>query len=115
MFDCEDDEKTVGLKMDFGIGKMKLEDGWKNGEEQGFMGTESGVRDSRVYIKFNIKFEKIPHVHVGLSYLDTGNEANTRIKVYAENISKEGFELVFGTWADSIVWGAEANWMAIQN
>ena len=72
MFDCDEDTPTnIPYKIDFGVGKMKLEDGWKSENELGFMGTEFGERESTTYVKFNFKFDKIPHVHVGLSLIDT--------------------------------------------
>lgn len=42
----------------------------------------------------------------------SGN-TNQRLKVFAENITNEGFDLVFTTWFDTIVYSAEASWVAI--
>lgn len=47
-----------------------------------------------------------------LKYIDTDNRANTHILVNVENVTADGFDITFETWADSIVWGLGANWIA---
>lgn len=54
-----------------------------------------------------------PTVSVGLSHLDVDKSANTRIKVYAYDITHEGFWMSFDTWGDTKIWGVSASWVAL--
>jgi len=51
-------------------------------------------------------------VMVSLSAFDFNNGANSRISVWPDNITPSGFDLVFSTWGDTILYVADATWMA---
>jgi len=50
---------------------------------------------------------------VGLQFLDIPHGPNHRLKTTAENITEEGFDLLFDTWSDTRVYGCGASWIAI--
>ena len=52
-------------------------------------------------------------VQVGLSLYDIDSGANIRADVKAENIRRDGFDLVFRTWGDTRVARVRMNWIAI--
>jgi hypothetical protein len=74
----------------------------------------TGSRGYTTHITFSQAFDSVPVVLVSLSSIDasTSGQINTRISVSAGNITQTGFDLNFTTWADSIVYGANATWMA---
>lgn len=47
-----------------------------------------------------------------LSGLDSDHNRNTRITVNAINITRDGFEIDFQTWSDSIIYGVGYTWIA---
>ena len=77
------------------------------------MMNSKGDRTYSKYIYFKKKFETKPNVIVSLKGIDTGNYKNTRINLFAKNISKNGFILECLTWDDSITYGVYASWIAI--
>ena len=72
----------------------------------------TGEREFVERIAFPKRFEPPPQVAVGLTLLDVDQGKNTRVAVEARNIDPEGFDLVFRTWSDTILYSAEANWLA---
>ena len=74
--------------------------------------TGSGVRTYRKYIKFDPDLSGTVNVVVGLTHLDSGNAAGLRISADAQNIDREGFELVLTTWADTAIYGVGCSWVA---
>ena len=79
----------------------------------GPMWTGTGARAHRTHIAFDERFISPPAVHVGLSMWDIDNGQNQRVDISAEEISEEGFTLVFKTWGDSRIARVRANWLAI--
>lgn len=73
-----------------------------------------GERKQICYIKFEPQFQKIPHVIASLSMIDSSNQGNLRITVEPKDVTKSGFNLYFVTWADTIIYGATASWIAVQ-
>jgi hypothetical protein len=74
---------------------------------------DSGNRNTIRHVNFTVPFANVPQVVINLSYVDTDNSYGTRVYVNASNITRYGFDAVFGTWADSITNGLQANWIAI--
>jgi hypothetical protein len=74
---------------------------------------DSGNRSTTRHVNFTVPFASVPQVVINLSYIDTNNSYGTRVNVSASNITRYGFDAVFGTWADSITYGLQANWIAI--
>jgi len=64
-------------------------------------------------VNFTQPFTTAPSVHVGIVGIDLYCGANQRLKVFAQNITAQGFDLMFYTWADTLVWAVEASWLAI--
>ncbi|MDO5606568.1 MAG: H-type lectin domain-containing protein [Paracoccus sp. (in: a-proteobacteria)] len=82
-------------------------------ENGGEMWTGSGRREYRRDLRFGRPFRALPAVHVGLGMWDISNAANLRADICAEDITREGFTLVFRTWGDTRVARIRADWLAI--
>jgi len=65
-----------------------------------------------VQIKFDRPYAEIPKVLVWLKHLDVDNRANCRVKAEVADITKEGFKLTLDAWADTVMYGATAVWIA---
>ena len=81
--------------------------------EAKYMINSEGDRKYTKYIYFKKKFKTKPNVIVSLKGIDTGNYKNTRINLFARNISNIGFDLECLTWSDSITYAVYASWIAI--
>ncbi|WP_103258637.1 H-type lectin domain-containing protein [Tabrizicola aquatica] len=79
----------------------------------GPMWTGAGPREVRQAQLFREPFLDIPAVTVGISMWDIDHRTNSRIDIAAENITAQGFDIVFRTWADTRVARIRADWMAI--
>ncbi len=77
------------------------------------MWTAEGPRENRRPVRFSEAFRKPPAVHVSLSLWDVDNSSNTRAEVTADQITENGFDLVFRTWGNTRVARVRMNWMAI--
>lgn len=62
---------------------------------------------------FNQSFRTGPVVHLGVAGFDVSNHDAARLKVRAENISIEGFEVVLETWLNSKIWSVDVSWLAV--
>jgi hypothetical protein len=82
-------------------------------EKGGDMWTGKGPRERRSSLIFSERFLSIPSVYVSLSMWDMDSAANARADVSAENVRREGFDVVFRTWGDTRVARARVRWMAI--
>lgn len=82
-------------------------------EHDGDMWTGQGARERRRYITFSPAFRAAPMVHVALSLWDADSSTNARMDVTAEKVTRDGFEIVFRTWADTRVARARVCWIAI--
>jgi H-type lectin domain len=72
----------------------------------------SGEREHREAITFSKTFSSPPEVMVAISGLDIDEAKNSRVRVYAQNITEEGFDLVFTTWDDTTLYTVRATWLA---
>lgn len=81
--------------------------------DNGPMWTGEGPREARAAVRFPETFTAVPVVQVSLSMWDTGGNSNQRVDLRAENVTPEGFDLVFRTWADSRVARVRADWTAM--
>ncbi|WP_106746094.1 H-type lectin domain-containing protein [Yoonia maritima] len=79
-------------------------------EDDGAMWRGEGPRQSRAKVKFKATYGSPPHVQVSMSMWDISNSTNTRADVQAENITEDGFEIVFRTWADTQVARVRVAW-----
>jgi len=82
-------------------------------EKGGAMWTGEGERTRRHSIRFTERFRALPAVHCALSMWDIDSATNGRVEVSAENITEDGFDVVFRTWADTHIARARVRWMAI--
>lgn len=79
----------------------------------GQMWTGQGNRESRHIVTFREAFADVPSVMVGISMWDLDQKTNSRADIAAENVTAEGFHLVFRTWGDTRVARIRADWTAI--
>ena len=82
-------------------------------EDGGEMWTGEGTRERRAYVTFDRIFMSPPSVHCALSLWDVDYSTNMRGDVDADNITEQGFEIVFRTWGNTRIARARASWMAI--
>ena len=71
----------------------------------------TGVRVYRKYIKFDPDLTGTVDVVAALRHIDLAG-GGLRIVVNTENIDREGFDLVFQTWADTKIAGVGCSWTA---
>ncbi|MEM6729060.1 MAG: H-type lectin domain-containing protein, partial [Pseudomonadota bacterium] len=79
----------------------------------GPMWSAKGPRLARNEIRFSERFKSVPGVHVGLAMWDMDSVPNPRMDIRAENVSVDGFEIVFRTWGDTRVARVRASWIAM--
>ncbi len=77
------------------------------------MWTGTDARESRTPIAFSEPFKTPPTIHLSMSMFDVDRVTNMRGDLHAENITVDGFDIVFRTWSDSRVARIRAAWMAI--
>lgn len=82
-------------------------------ENDGIMWSGDGPRQLRSHVIFAEPFRDPPVVQVGMSMWDMSNEANARADLLAEDVTREGFHIVFRTWGDTRIARVRVNWMAI--
>lgn len=82
-------------------------------EQGGEMWVGSGTRMRRSKVRFSEPFREAPSVQVGLTLWDFDCERNQRADLAAENVTRNGFDMVFRTWSDTRVARVRANWTAI--
>lgn len=67
------------------------------------------------HVTFTDSFASIPTVFVAFSRQDIESTYNTRVEVYAENLTTSGFDLVMHKWSTTIVYSITASWIAYGN
>jgi hypothetical protein len=77
------------------------------------LATGTGGRYYRIAVTFSSPFLVAPKITLALRGLDVDGVNNNRILLTAENITVNGFDLVFHTWADTVVYAVWATWTAI--
>ncbi|MEQ9675541.1 MAG: H-type lectin domain-containing protein [Roseovarius indicus] len=82
-------------------------------EDDGEMWTGTGPRERRKAVQFSRPFRAPPTVFATPSMWDMDSAANVRADVSTDNVTAEGFELVFRTWGDTRVARVRMRWMAI--
>lgn len=93
------DQGDVGMFSDF--------------EDGGDMWTGSGARERRRRVEFSTPFRSPPAVQTSVSLWDVDTANAVRAEVSAENITQQGFEIVFRTWLDTRVARIRVAWTAI--
>lgn len=82
-------------------------------EAEGDMWTGDGARQMRSHVQFPDPFVAPPKVNVSLTMWDFSNGANARADVRADEVTEEGFAIVFRTWGDTKVARARVGWIAV--
>ena len=82
-------------------------------QDGGEMWTGTGHRERRKSVVFDERFRASPAVHCTLSLWDVDSASNVRADVEAENITVDGFDIVFRTWGDTRVARMRIGWLAI--
>jgi hypothetical protein len=77
------------------------------------MWTGHGERERRKFVSFSEPFTSQPVVQVGISMWDVHNETPMRANVSTQEITAEGFDLIFSTWGDTRVARIRVSWTAI--
>ena len=81
-------------------------------EHDGVMWTGEGARQTRAHVEFSESFRANPVVQVNMSMFDISNGANLRADVQAEDITPDGFAIVFRTWGDTKIARVRVSWQA---
>jgi hypothetical protein len=63
-------------------------------------------------IRFKEPFASPPDIHLGITEFDILEDSNTRLKVFASEITNRGFVIHVKTWCDTKVWSVEVDWLA---
>ena len=79
----------------------------------GAMWVGDGPRERRKRVTFDQPFRSAPVVQVGMSMIDIDSSRNIRCDARAEDITPDGFDLVFRTWSDSRVARIRMTWIAL--
>ncbi len=82
-------------------------------ENDGEMWTGTGPRESRKHVDFSHSFREAPIVQVSVSLWDVHSTSAFRAEVVARNVTPQGFDIVFRTWADTRIARIRAAWTAI--
>lgn len=82
-------------------------------EDDGEMWTGNGPRKVVRPVVFSQGYKSLPSLQVALSMWDMDHQTNARADIRAEEVTREGFNLVFRTWGDTRVARARAIWTAI--
>ncbi|QQA42066.1 H-type lectin domain-containing protein [Pelagovum pacificum] len=78
----------------------------------GEMWTGEGAREMSSHVRFSESYRSEPVVMVSISMWDISNDANIRADVKAEDVTREGFKIVFRTWGDTRVARLRVAWQA---
>jgi hypothetical protein len=73
----------------------------------------TGERKIVIYQEFSTPFVERPEVTMSLTEIDSAH-GSLRVRVYATNVSNEGFNANIETWADSVLYAAAVSWMAYE-
>lgn len=76
--------------------------------------TTQGSGSASTEITFDKRFTHAPRVLVALNKIDASKNTNLRIQAKAENITKDGMTLSIETWSGTVLHGAGASWIAIE-
>lgn len=82
-------------------------------DENGPMWSGDGDREVRFKLRFTASFQRIPHITLGISGMDSSCGQNLRFSLAAETVTSESFVIVFKTWGDTKIARASVSWSAI--
>lgn len=79
----------------------------------GDMWTGQGPRERRRHVPFAEPYRAPPAVHLTISLWDVDASSVVRSDIQAEDITTDGFDMVFRTWGDTKVARVRVSWIAI--
>jgi hypothetical protein len=82
-------------------------------ESGGAMWTGQGPREVRRSVDFATRYGSPPLVHVSLSMFDVDHRQNFPADITTDEVTAEGFVMVFRTWGDTRIARVRADWLAI--
>lgn len=82
-------------------------------EDDGEMWSGSGPRKLRCPIRFSEPFLSSPTVTISMSMWDIAGQSNQRADVSTENVTINGFDILFRTWGDTRVARVRTDWLAV--
>lgn len=82
-------------------------------EDDGVMWTGQGPRQTGNYVAFAESYRTPPSVQVSISMWDMKSDTNARADVQAEDITTDGFNIVFRTWGDTKIARVRVAWQSI--
>lgn len=82
-------------------------------DTHGPMWVGDGPRERRHRVAFEERFIAPPVVQLGLGMWDLDSDRNQRGDLLVENVTLDGFDLLFRTWGDTRVARLRVQWMAI--
>ena len=79
----------------------------------GAMWTGTGPREVRTPVTFDEPFRTVPAILTGLAMFDMDERSNPRADLSHDEVTPDGFVLVFRTWGDTRIARIRADWTAI--
>ena len=83
-----------------------------SGETEWRLHEGEGERSADKIVHFKTPFQSPPQVTVGLSMIDIERNRNARLAVVVTDVQTGSFQIEFNTWSDTLVWAANASWIA---
>lgn len=74
---------------------------------------EAEIRSFTVEVLFDSPFLAVPVVQLGLTGFDIDQRDSPRLTLKTGLITESGFQAVITTWANTRVYAAEFNWLAV--
>ena len=74
---------------------------------------EGGARSFEVEVTFASPFLATPVLQVGLSCFDLDQRRSGRLGLRVTELTPRGFKVAIETWADTRVYAASFNWLAL--
>ena len=63
-------------------------------------------------IAFPVQFAQPPHVSLSIAGIDASAQANLRIRLTAEDVQQDEFNIRVNTWADTQIYSLVVAWVA---
>jgi hypothetical protein len=63
-------------------------------------------------IPFPIQFAQAPHVSLSIAGIDADGQTNLRVRLVAEDVQQDEFNIRVSTWADTLIYSLVIAWVA---
>ncbi|RUS90499.1 hypothetical protein EGW08_001767 [Elysia chlorotica] len=64
-------------------------------------------------VKFQTPYDRPPMVSLGIDLLDESSDAYLRVHTDIDNLTKDGFTVRCGTWADTYIFKVRVRWVSV--